>query len=202
MSLQDLHDGRPTGTLALIEQNHKTALSSIEKDGKIYQLKQENSKLYKQLAFVSNELTVARTENNSLKEKIAELTAQKIIEALIPVARPYAVFRNTPTFDDVLTVVTGFYEVRPIDLKSARRTHDITWPRHVFMFLSYELTERSYPEIGKFLGGRDHTTALHGKRKIEAALAAGDERLRDEIDLLKIKIAELMATRNKAVKNG
>ena len=70
------------------------------------------------------------------------------------------------------------------------------------MFLCYELTQRSYPQIGRFIGGRDHTTALHGKRKIEKLLAKGDGRLKDELDLIKIKIGELMAVRNAGVVNG
>jgi chromosomal replication initiator protein len=51
------------------------------------------------------------------------------------------------------------------------------------------MTPRSFPEIGKRFGGRDHTTVLHAVRKVEE-LAATDEVLAQEIELLKRLIQE------------
>jgi chromosomal replication initiator protein len=51
------------------------------------------------------------------------------------------------------------------------------------------MTPRSFPEIGKRFGGRDHTTVLHAVRKVEE-LAAADEVLAQEIELLKRLIQE------------
>jgi chromosomal replication initiator protein len=52
------------------------------------------------------------------------------------------------------------------------------------MYLAKVLTLRSLPEIGRRLGGRDHTTVLHAVRKIEGAVNA-DATLKDDVDLLK-----------------
>lgn len=52
-----------------------------------------------------------------------------------------------------------------------RRVRDITTARHEFMALAYGTGRYSYPKIGQFLGGRDHTTIMHGVRKHRAKAA-------------------------------
>jgi hypothetical protein len=61
------------------------------------------------------------------------------------------------------------------DLKSARRTKDIVRARHEAFWRCREETEHSLPAIGRFMGGKDHTTVLYGigqheKRMNQAAL--------------------------------
>jgi hypothetical protein len=80
---------------------------------------------------------------------------------------------------DVICATAEHFDVRRIDLLAHRRTHDITVPRQVAMFLSRELTPRSLPEIGRLLGGKDHTTILHGCRNVEKWIAAGSSILAD-----------------------
>lgn len=63
-------------------------------------------------------------------------------------------------------LVADHYGVRVADLKSKRRTAAISTPRQVAMYLCRTLTSHSLPEIGRLFGGRDHTTVLHGCRKI------------------------------------
>lgn len=72
-----------------------------------------------------------------------------------------------PMLRTILAVISRDYKIRPIDIKSKRRNADIVLPRQVFCFLAREKTLQSYPYIGRFLGGRDHTTVLHAVRKIE-----------------------------------
>ena len=52
------------------------------------------------------------------------------------------------------------------ELVSARRSQAVSYPRHVAMYLSRELTDASLPKIGKEFGGRDHTTVMHATSKI------------------------------------
>jgi len=52
------------------------------------------------------------------------------------------------------------------------------------MWLSKHLTTRSLPEIGRRFGGRDHTTVMHGVRRIEE-LKASDSQLAEDIELLR-----------------
>ncbi len=56
-------------------------------------------------------------------------------------------------------------------LASADRRANITWPRHVAMYLSRELTGESLPAIGRYFGGRDHTTVLHACRRTAQRMA-------------------------------
>ena len=86
--------------------------------------------------------------------------------------------------EDIQKVVASHYNVSKHDLLSARRTRAIVRPRQIAMYLAKTMTPRSFPEIGKRFGGRDHTTVLHAVRKVEE-LAAADEALAQEIELLR-----------------
>jgi len=120
---------------------------------------------------------------------------QNIIEAPIPVVRPYVMFRATPTSDDIINTVCEFYNTRRVDIMSARRTKECVWPRQIVFYLMRELTMLSCAMMGRVIGNRDHSTAVHAIQKIDA-IAKADERLRDELYLLKIKICDLMKARN------
>lgn len=73
------------------------------------------------------------------------------------------------------------------DIICARRTADIVLPRQVAVYLCKELTLKSFPEIGRMFGGRDHTTALSSFRKIERLLVTDCE-LRTTIERIKHKL--------------
>jgi chromosomal replication initiator protein len=91
--------------------------------------------------------------------------------------------------EDIQRVVARHYNVSRQELVSNRRTRVIVKPRQIAMYLSKTLTPRSFPEIGRRFGGRDHTTVLHAVRKIEE-LITGDQKLSHEIELLKRLINE------------
>ncbi|OLP62292.1 chromosomal replication initiation protein DnaA [Xaviernesmea oryzae] len=91
--------------------------------------------------------------------------------------------------EDIQRVVAKHYNVSRQELVSNRRTRVIVKPRQIAMYLAKALTPRSFPEIGRRFGGRDHTTVLHAVRKIEE-LIAGDSKLSHEVELLKRLINE------------
>src|SRR5471030_729753 len=91
--------------------------------------------------------------------------------------------------EEIQRVVARQYNVSRADLLSSRRTANVVRPRQVAMYLAKTLTLRSLPEIGRRFGGRDHTTVLHGVRKIEN-LVGNDAALADEIELLKRQLQE------------
>ena len=70
------------------------------------------------------------------------------------------------TITDIIKAVTAFYDVRPADLQSKKRSQSITMPRQICMYLARSLTSHSLEEIGGHLGGRDHTTVMHACNKI------------------------------------
>lgn len=77
--------------------------------------------------------------------------------------------------EDILRATALEYGVSRADILSSCRTADVVRPRQVAMYLAKTLTLRSLPEIGRRLGGKDHTTILHGVRKIGKALETDSE---------------------------
>jgi chromosomal replication initiator protein DnaA len=70
------------------------------------------------------------------------------------------------SIDDVLNAVAEYYRISLEDLRGKQRDKHIVVPRHVAMYLMRQETEASLMEIGQALGGRDHSTVLHGCEKI------------------------------------
>jgi len=88
------------------------------------------------------------------------------------------------TIEEIQRKVAEHYSVRLSDLVGPRRQRNIARPRQVAMYLSKTLTSRSLPEIGRRFGGRDHTTIMHGVKRIEE-LSATDAQLADDLQLLR-----------------
>lgn len=88
-----------------------------------------------------------------------------------------------PSVIDVQRAVAKFYNVPRTDILSARRTAPIVRPRQVAMYLAKTLTLRSFPELGRRFGGRDHTTVLHAVRKITNIIEQNPQ-LADEISCI------------------
>ena len=78
--------------------------------------------------------------------------------------------RKIITMEDVQEVVARRFQMKVSELKSKRRTKMLVYPRQIAMFLSRELTDASFPEIGREFGGKDHTTIIHACRQIEKAV--------------------------------
>ncbi len=72
-----------------------------------------------------------------------------------------------PLVEDIQRVACRYFDVKRNDLLSPRRDQRIAYPRQVAFYLAKTLTRKSHPDIGRRFGGRDHTTVLHGYRKIE-----------------------------------
>ncbi len=86
---------------------------------------------------------------------------------------------RTITIDNIQKTVAEYYKIRISDLHSNRRSRSTTRPRQLAMALSKELPNHSLPEIGAAFGGRDHTTVLHGCRKI-AELRESDNKINED----------------------
>ena len=71
------------------------------------------------------------------------------------------------TIDEIQRAVSAHYDLKPVDLVSARRAVVVARPRQIAMYLAKRLTTRSLPEIGRKFGGRDHSTVIHAVRRIE-----------------------------------
>jgi chromosomal replication initiator protein len=70
------------------------------------------------------------------------------------------------SIENIQKTVADYFKLRVADLLSKRRSRSVARPRQIAMTLAKELTNHSLPEIGDAFGGRDHTTVLHGYRRI------------------------------------
>lgn len=86
--------------------------------------------------------------------------------------------------DDIQRKVAEHYNIRLSDMHSPRRARTVARPRQVAMYLAKALTEHSLPEIGRKFGGRDHTTIMHGVRRIEE-LVVSDQGIQADVEILK-----------------
>lgn len=88
------------------------------------------------------------------------------------------------SIEEIQRKVAEHYNIRLSDMIGPKRLRTIARPRQVAMYLSKQLTPRSLPEIGRRFGGRDHTTIMHGVRKIEELMTT-DSQLADDLQLLR-----------------
>lgn len=106
-------------------------------------------------------LTKMKTENAPATIELV----QNSIEKNLNVRKRKVVNPN-----EILKTVSKYYSVKTTDIKGKRRTKEIVIPRQVAMYLIREMTETSLVSVGDFLGGRDHTTIMHGIEKVEKEL--------------------------------
>ena len=88
------------------------------------------------------------------------------------------------TVEEIQRKVADHYNIRLSDMIGPKRLRTIARPRQIAMYLAKHMTTRSLPEIGRRFGGRDHTTILHGVRKVEE-LRGTDSQLAEDLDLLR-----------------
>lgn len=121
---------------------------------------------------------LARTINRNVRELVgglnkliafAQLTGQQVSLQLAEeqLTDILSANRRRITIDEIQRTVCQFYRVDRTEMASKRRARAIVRPRQVAMYLAKVLTPRSYPEIGRKFGGRDHSTVIHAVRLIE-----------------------------------
>ena len=140
--LQDEHFSMPDEVVHLIAKNISSNIRDLE------------SALTKLQAY--SELTGPITFEN----------AQRLLQDTFGSPRQHNI-----SIDTILKIVAEYFSISYIDLKGKKRTKNISFPRQVAMYLAREMTEFSTTEIGVELGGRDHTTIMHGHQKIETQTA-------------------------------
>ena len=89
--------------------------------------------------------------------------------------------------DDIQEAVCSQFHVKLTELKSRRRSKTLVHPRQIAMYLCRELTDASYPEIGRQFGGKDHTTIIHACRQVAKAKET-DSTLQTTLETLKEQI--------------
>src|SRR3990167_9393898 len=88
--------------------------------------------------------------------------------------------------NQIIRAVCTYYSVKIPDIKGERRTKDLVVPRHMTMYLIHNLTQAPYMGIGEFVGGRDHTTIMHGVRKVEEEILSSQKTKQDASNIKSI----------------
>lgn len=98
-----------------------------------------------------------------------EPSLDTIKDLLVDVVAPSRTKNINP--DHILRAITKFFNIELEELLSARRNKELVYPRQITMYLLRHEINMSFPHIGRELGGKDHTTIMHGCNKIAKELA-------------------------------
>jgi chromosomal replication initiator protein len=92
--------------------------------------------------------------------------------------------------DDVIRVVCEYYDIKPTQLKGTKRDASLVRARHICMYILKEDLRATLVDIGNLLGGRDHTTIMHGVGKIHL-LQNSDPILKDSLSQIREQLASV-----------
>ena len=140
----------------------------------------------------------AKFYNLNIPDEVVELIANKIknnvreLEGTIKKLKAYnSLWGQTPTIalakdameavirenknatitpEAVIDEVSRYYDIPVEKIKGEKKTGDIVLPRQIAMYIIRENTDLSLPEIGREMGGKNHTTVLYSIKKIEEAM--------------------------------
>ena len=110
-----------------------------------------------------------------------KITLENTIDVLSDILRAN---NKLVTIEDIQKQVSEHFSIKMSEMFSARRSKSVVIPRQIAMYLSKELTNLSYPEIGRNFGGKDHTTIIHAAKKIDKLLNENSN-ISEDIRLLK-----------------
>lgn len=92
---------------------------------------------------------------------------------------------RTHSADRIAKIVCKHFHIDPLSLNTRSRKREVVYPRQICMWMMWRATTMPLSVIGKYLGGRDHTTVVHGRNAIENLM---------EVDsLVKEEIQEILA---------
>lgn len=122
---------------------------------------------------------------NDWVERQKEMAAELFAIAGLPT-------ENSVSVERIQREVCRHYGIARTDMISGRRTKHLVVPRMVAIHLTRRLTTKSYPEIGRRFGGRDHTTCMHSDRRV-SLMMADDVRLQASIEMMIEKLGGEMS---------
>lgn len=123
-------------------------------------------------------MALANLENREIDVALAEAVLKDIIS-------PDENKAITP--DYIINIVADHFDVTVDEISGSKRNSKIVMPRQISMYLCREMIDIPLTSISKFMGNRDHTTIMHGIKKIEENMKK-DEGLANTIEILKKKI--------------
>lgn len=114
-----------------------------------------------------------------------EITVELAEEALKDIISPDQPREITPQL--VIDTVAEHFHIQSSDIVSNKRNSEIVVPRQIVMYLCRNMIDIPLKSIGTYIGNRDHSTVIHGIRKIEEELETS-ENMRNTVDIIKKKL--------------
>ena len=118
----------------------------------------------------------------------AELQGEELTPKNLEAMLPEEGRRERLKIAHIKEEVASLYHLKHHDLEGSSRKKEITQPRHIAIYLAREMTNQSFPAIGKQFGNRDHTTIMHSYMKIKTLI--------EETPLLHAEIREIQESLN------
>ena len=169
--------------------DYETRVAILQKNAEIYEKKIDNYILeyiadniqsnIRELEGAFNKI-IAFSKINKIQ--LDNLTLEHAEEALKDIISPSN--NKEVTGEYIIKVVAEHFDVTVDDITSKKRNSEFVEPRQVVMFLCKNMTNNSLASIGKLLNKKDHTTIIHGIRKIEDEMKVNEE-LRNKVNIIK-----------------
>ncbi len=140
-------------------------------DSNIRELEGALNKLFAHIELINKEPSLVMAQD-ILSDSISQNTKRQVVSA-----------------EKVLKAVQKFYNVSIDDIVSQKRNKEIIRPRHVAMYILYNIVGLSYPEVGRELGGKNHSTVMHGCKTVNKDMN-NSKQFKDEVEMLKEIIFE------------
>ena len=169
--------------------DYETRVAILQKNAEIYESKIDNSIL----EYIANNIQSNIRELEGAFNKIIafskinkislnDITLEHAEEALKDIIYPSKTKEVTPYL--IINLVAEHFNVSAEDICSKKRNSEYVEPRQVVMYLCDELTDTSLVNIAKILNKKDHTTIMHGIKKIKEEMKVNEE-MRNKITIIK-----------------
>lgn len=147
----------------------------------------------------AKEINILRVRTRTLESQLSALI-NKLYPPSLPQDIPEPISIRNPTIAEIIMVVCKFFRFAKNEIVSPRRDKITVRMRDIAIYQCKIWTCRSYPEIGRSFGGRDHTSIMHAFRKI-ASERLIDEGLDAQLKQIHAKIAQIVTPPAKSVNN-
>jgi len=87
----------------------------------------------------------------------------------------------------IIREVHKYYRIPIEELLGKKRTKELVMPRQITMYLLRHECNLSFPEIGREMGGKDHSTIMHGCSKVQACISSNHQ-IKDDLQVIKENI--------------
>lgn len=126
-------------------------------------------------------------KSHLLRDPLAEISIP-LLKTILKIKTDEDLVKRAIDQATILAAVCDYFQIKQTALKGEKRVKEIVIPRQLLMFLLKTEAGMTFSEIGNLLGGRDHTTIMHGVEKMET-LAERDEKIQRQIFEIKSKFS-------------